>query len=700
MVKRIVFLLVLMSLSFQGFCAGFPRPTFKVSFSKTNVMAGDIVEIIIRFDVPKNFHIYSEKSDCPEDDGPIRASIDFTPQPSYELIGKFFGVGDRMVKETDVFNCSTGEFTTKGEFRQKIRVFTSIVNPGIQLIFNGQICNESGCDNIRNVAIKTPSLTVIGTDKSPSLTENQLNTQVDAIAKDSSGQSIPSGTQSTSYRNGKQSKIKTFNGNAGAEKSSSYWGLFILAFLSGLTALLTPCVFPMIPMTVSFFIKNNKRSIAIRDSIVFSLSLIGMYTILGTIVAIAFGANAGNWLSTHWLPNIFFTLIFLVFAASFFGAFEIVMPSWLVNKVDKKADNGGISGAIFMALTITLVSFSCTGPIVGTVLVEAVQGGTIRPIIAMFGFSLAFALPFGLLALFPSWLSKLPKSGGWLTSVKVVLGFIELAFALKFLSIPDQTYHWGILDREVYLAIWIVIFSLMGLYLLGKIRFPHDSPIEHLSVGRLGFVLITFTFVVYMIPGMWGAPLKGLAGYLPPIGTQDFNYSSKNGGRLEGNIAATPSYTESLSLPQNLAGYLDYEEALGAARTLKKPLFIDFTGHGCVNCRKMEERVWSDPAILNLLKTEFVVASLYVDDKKTVLPPSGWFTSASGEKITLLGDKNAYIEEQYFGKTTQPLYCIIDENENLLQPALGADYFNFQIPPFKKFLEDGISEFKKLRPKP
>lgn len=700
MVKRIVFLLVLMSLSFQGFCAGFPRPTFKVSFSKTNVMAGDIVEIIIRFDVPKNFHIYSEKSDCPEDDGPIRASIDFTPQPSYELIGKFFGVGDRMVKETDVFNCSTGEFTTKGEFRQKIRVFTSIVNPGIQLIFNGQICNESGCDNIRNVAIKTPSLTVIGMDKSPSLTENQLNTQVDAIAKDSSVQSIPSGTQSTSYRNGKQSKIKTFNGNAGAEKSSSYWGLFILAFLSGLTALLTPCVFPMIPMTVSFFIKNNKRSIAIRDSIVFSLSLIGMYTILGTIVAIAFGANAGNWLSTHWLPNIFFTLIFLVFAASFFGAFEIVMPSWLVNKVDKKADNGGISGAIFMALTITLVSFSCTGPIVGTVLVEAVQGGTIRPIIAMFGFSLAFALPFGLLALFPSWLSKLPKSGGWLTSVKVVLGFIELAFALKFLSIPDQTYHWGILDREVYLAIWIVIFSLMGLYLLGKIRFPHDSPIEHLSVGRLGFVLITFTFVVYMIPGMWGAPLKGLAGYLPPIGTQDFNYSSKNGGRLEGNIAATPSYTESLSLPQNLAGYLDYEEALGAARTLKKPLFIDFTGHGCVNCRKMEERVWSDPAILNLLKTEFVVASLYVDDKKTVLPPSGWFTSASGEKITLLGDKNAYIEEQYFGKTTQPLYCIIDENENLLQPALGADYFNFQIPPFKKFLEDGISEFKKLRPKP
>ncbi len=700
MVKRIVFLLVLMSLSFQGFCAGFPRPTFKVSFSKTNVMAGDIVEIIIRFDVPKNFHIYSEKSDCPEDDGPIRASIDFTPQPSYELIGKFFGVGDRMVKETDVFNCSTGEFTTKGEFRQKIRVFTSIVNPGIQLIFNGQICNESGCDNIRNVAIKTPSLTVIGMDKSPSLTENQLNTQVDAIAKDSSVQSIPSGTQSTSYRNGKQSKIKTFNGNAGAEKSSSYWGLFILAFLSGLTALLTPCVFPMIPMTVSFFIKNNKRSIAIRDSIVFSLSLIGMYTILGTIVAIAFGANAGNWLSTHWLPNIFFTLIFLVFAASFFGAFEIVMPSWLVNKVDKKADNGGISGAIFMALTITLVSFSCTGPIVGTVLVEAVQGGTIRPIIAMFGFSLAFALPFGLLALFPSWLSKLPKSGGWLTSVKVVLGFIELAFALKFLSIPDQTYHWGILDREVYLAIWIVIFSLMGLYLLGKIRFPHDSPIEHLSVGRLGFVLITFTFVVYMIPGMWGAPLKGLAGYLPPIGTQDFNYSSKNGGRLEGNIAATPSYTESLSLPQNLAGYLDYEEALGAARTLKKPLFIDFTGHGCVNCRKMEERVWSDPAILNLLKTEFVVASLYVDDKKTVLPPSGWFTSASGEKITLLGDKNAYIEEQYFGKTTQPLYCIIDENENLLQPALGADYFNFQIPPFKKFLEDGISEFKKIRPKP
>lgn len=697
MLKRIVFLLILISFAFHGFCAGFPKPTFKVSFSKTDVMAGDIVEIIIRFDVPKGFHIYSEKSDCPEDDGPMRASIDFTPHSSYELMGKFFGIGDHMVKETDVFNCSTGEFTTKGEFRQKIRVYTSIGNPGIQLLFNGQICNESGCDNIRNVSIKTPSINVIGTNKSRSLTETEPETQVDSFAKDTPIQTIQSNTQS-SYRNGKQGQIKTFNGNAGAEKSGSYWGLFILAFLSGLTALLTPCVFPMIPMTVSFFIKNNKRSVAIRDSIVFSLSLIGLYTILGTLAAIAFGANAANWLSTHWLPNIFFTLIFLVFAASFFGAFDIVMPSWLVNKVDKKSDQGGISGAIFMAVTIALVSFSCTGPIVGTVLVEAVQGGTIRPIVAMFGFSLAFALPFGLLAMFPSWLNKLPKSGDWLTTVKVVLGFVELAFALKFLSIPDQTYHWGILDREVYLAIWIVIFSLMGLYLLGKIKFPHDSPVEHLSVGRLGFVLVTFTFVVYIIPGMWGAPLKGLAGYLPPIGSQDFNCAPENGGRLEGNIASTPSYTESLSVPQNLAGYLDYEEALAAARTLKKPLFIDFTGHGCVNCRKMEERVWSDPAILKLLKTEYVVASLYVDDKKIVLPPSEWFNAVRGQKITLLGDKNAYIEEQYFGKTTQPLYCIIDENENLLQPAFGADYFKFQSPPFKKFLEDGISEFKKNRP--
>jgi thiol:disulfide interchange protein DsbD len=702
MLKRILFtLLAILSFSPAWSQFGFPKPVFKASFSKSQVNAGDIVEIVIRFDVAKGFHVYSEKSDCGDDNGPIRASIDFTPSPNYQLVGQFYGVGDHMVKETDVFNCSTGEFTGKGEFRQKIKVLKNIPAGGIQMLFNGQICNEGGCDNIRDVKITTPALAVNGSAAPDKNLVEAVNEKGESVvtetdsASSTNSKPTPISASAPAYKQGKQLPIKTFNGQANEEQSSGFLGLFILAFLSGLTALLTPCVFPMIPMTVSFFIKNNNRKIALRDAGIFSLSLIGFYTILGTIVAVTFGSNAVNFVSTHWIPNLFFTLIFIVFAASFFGAFEITLPSWLVNKVDQQADKGGITGAIFMAITIALVSFSCTGPIVGTVLVEAVHGDTLRPVVGMFGFSLAFALPFGLLALFPSWLNNLPKSGGWLNSVKVVLGFVELAFALKFLSIPDQTYHWGILDREIYLSIWIVIFSLMGLYLLGKIKFSHDSDVNYLSVPRLGLVIATFTFVAYMIPGLWGAPLKGLAGYLPPLSTQDFNSNLKGGAQGEGNITTAPSYANQLHIPHGLVGYYDYDEALAAARELKKPLFIDFTGHGCVNCRKMEEKVWADEAVLDILKKNYVIVSLYVDDKKINLPESQWFNTPSGEKITKLGDKNAHIEEAYFGKTTQPLYCLLDADENLLQPALGADHFKFAVDPFVTFLKGGVEQYKK-----
>lgn len=698
MLKRILFTLIALVSYVQSFAqTGFPKPTFKASYSKNIANGGDILEVIVRFDVAKGFHVYSEKSDCGDDNGPIRASIDFTPNASYQLVGNVYGVGDHMVKETEVFNCSTGEFTGKGEFRQKIKVLKSIPAGGIQMLFNGQICNEGGCDNIKDVKIVSPSLEVVGTVEPDKMltppAQLPLQPTDTAVVETNIEVPIAANTGVPAYKQAKTLLVKTFNGQANQEQSSGFLGLFILAFLSGLTALLTPCVFPMIPMTVSFFIKNNNRKIALRDSAIFSISLIGFYTIIGTIVAITFGANAANFVSTHWVPNLFFTLIFIVFAASFFGAFEITLPSWIVNKVDQQADKGGVTGAIFMAVTIALVSFSCTGPIVGTVLVEAVHGDTMRPVVGMFGFSLAFALPFGLLALFPSWLNNLPKSGGWLNSVKVVLGFVELAFALKFLSIPDQTYHWGILDREIYLAIWIVIFTLMGLYLLGKIKFSHDSDIQYLSVPRLGFVIATFTFVAYMIPGLWGAPLKGLAGYLPPLSTQDFNGNVKGGAHGEGNMAAPASYANQLHIPHGLVGYYDYDEALAAAKQLKKPLFIDFTGHGCVNCRKMEEKVWADQQVLEILKKDYVIVSLYVDDKKINLPASQWFTTIAGKKITQLGDKNAHIEEAYFGKTTQPLYCLLDANENLLQPALGADHFKFAVDPFVEFLKAGSVEF-------
>jgi len=687
---------VLSLLVSSTWAAGFPKPNFKAKYSKTEVKTGETVELIIQFDIAPGFHVYSEKSDCSEYDGPIRATINFKTNSSFQLVGDFYGVGDHMVKETEIWNCSTGEFTGKGEFRQKIKVLKPIQH--IFMIFNGQICNESGCENIRDVEIKAPSLKVTGESISATapVSEKPLDNPSENIDTTSKLETsvIEVDNQTPDYLTNELKSIKTFNGQATTEEKGGMLGLFILAFLSGLTALLTPCVFPMIPMTVSFFIRNKNRSIAIRDSFVFAFSIIALYTVIGTIVAFLFQANAANVMSTHWAPNIFFTIIFLVFAASFFGAFEITLPSWVVNKADKQADKGGITGAIFMAVTIALVSFSCTGPIVGTVLVEAAAGGASRPIVGMFGFSLAFALPFGLLALFPSWLNSLPKSGGWLNSVKVVLGFVELAFALKFLSIPDQTYHWGILDREVYLALWIVIFSLLGLYLLGKIKFDHDSPIEHLGIFRLTTVIAVFAFVVYMIPGMFGAPLKALAGYLPPMSTQDFRLDRASESK-EGTCF-TPKYSDLLHAPHGINSYFDYDEALKCSREQGKPLFIDFTGHGCVNCRKMEEKVWSDPTVLKILKEKFVVVSLYVDDKKIKLQPNEYFKSHStGKEITTLGDKNAELQEYYFGKTTQPLYCLLDGNEDLLQPALGADYFQFEIEPFKKFLEEGIAEFTK-----
>ncbi len=704
MFKKIIFSIVLTVLSISAsLAAGFPKPTFTASYNKTKANAGDIIEIVIKFDVPKGFHVFSEKSDCPEYDGPMRATIEFKANPSYQLVGKFYGVGDHMVKEDEVWHCSSGEFVNKGEFRQKIKVLKTISS--IEMIFNGQICNESGCDNIRDQVIKTPTLNVEGKIDAPAV-EQPTEANPQETSEDTATITTPASTVTNSgsakyrFENGKGiCQTKSFNGVKSAEATEDYMSLFILALISGFAALLTPCVFPMIPMTVSFFIRNKNRKIALRDSFLFAFSIIAFYTIIGTVVAYTFGATAANWVSTHWIPNIFFTVIFVIFAASFFGAFEIVLPSSIVNKMDKQVDKGGFMGPIFMAITIALVSFSCTGPIVGTVMVEAVQGGAMRPIIGMFGFSLAFALPFGLLSLFPSWMNNLPKSGGWLNSVKVVLGFIELAFALKFLSIPDQTYHWGILDREVYLAIWIVIFTLLGIYLLGKIKFAHDDDVPRLSIFRLGLVIAVFSFVMYMIPGMWGAPLKALAGYLPPMTSQDFKSNSNGVHGGTSTLCGTPKYSnDKLHIPHGLEGYFDYDEALACAKAQKKPLFIDFTGHGCVNCRKMEEKAWSDPAALKILRDKYIVVSLFVDDKKIKLPESEWFKgNASGKMITMLGDKNAEIEQCYFGKTVQPLYVLMDGDENLLQPAYTAEYFNFKSEPFIKFLEDGITNFKKIK---
>ena len=453
-------------------------------------------------------------------------------------------------------------------------------------------------------------------------------------------------------------------------------------------------------MTVSFFMKDpDKKSQAKIQAIAFGISIIAIYTIVGTIIAVTLGVNFANWLSTHWLPNVLFFLIFVIFAASFFGMFEITMPSWMINKTDSKADKGGITGSFFMAFTLVLVSFSCTGPLVGLILVEAAGGAWLEPIVGMLGFSVAFALPFTLFAFFPSWMNKLPKSGGWLNSVKVILGFIELALGLKFLSIADQTYHWGILDREIYLALWIIIFVLMGFYLLGKIKFAHDSDVKYIGVPRLLLVIITFTFVIYLIPGMFGAPLKALSGYLPPMASHDFdqneiarrNALAASGVKQESSICETPKYHEFLHLPHGLEGYYDYEQGLECAKKLNKPIFIDFTGHGCVNCREMEANVWSDPRVLRLLKEEYIVISLYVDDK-TFLPEDEWVLSSADNKLKKsIGKVYADVQIHNFNINAQPYYVLLDHDGGLLEQPSAYD---LDIEKYVKFLEAGVEMFK------
>ncbi len=490
---------------------------------------------------------------------------------------------------------------------------------------------------------------------------------------------------------------------AAEEEGKSLWGVILEAIAWGFVALLTPCVFPMVPMTVSFFLKNSGGKAKGRFmASLYGFSIVALYTLpIAVIIFITYfvggdavTADIFNWLATHWIPNLIFFAIFMVFAASFFGAFEITMPSWMVNKADSKSDKGGVIGVFFIALTLVLVSFSCTGPIVGSILIKSTQGEIWEPIITMLAFSIAFALPFTVFAFAPSLLKDLPKSGGWLNSVKVVLGFLELALGLKFLSVADQTYHWGILDREVYLALWIVIFSLLGLYLLGKLRFAHDTPQEHLSVKRLILSIIVFAFVVYMIPGMWGAPLKALSGYMPPIATQDFVLGSGgtvNNAATSQNDVTKAKYSDFLHLPHGLQGFFEYNEALAHAKKVGKPLFVDFTGHGCVNCREMEARVWSDPRVLKLLREEYVVVALYADDKKT-LDKSEWVTLDNGKVLKELGKINSNFVMNKFGANAQPYYILLDGSENQLLEPRGYD---LNPDAFVAFLEEGVKNYKK-----
>ena len=479
------------------------------------------------------------------------------------------------------------------------------------------------------------------------------------------------------------------------------WGLILQAIAWGFTMLLTPCVFPMVPMTVSFFMKGSSSVAEGRFKAgMYGFFIILIYTLpialLVLIPMITGGANVTadifNWIATHWLPNILFFVIFMIFAASFFGAFEITLPESMVNKTDKGADKKGLAGVFFMALTLVLVSFSCTGPIVGMVMIQATTSSTAFwvPIVTMLAFSTAFALPFTILAFSPSLLKKFRKSGGgWLHSVKVVLGFIEVALGLKFLSVADQTYHWGLLDREVYLAIWIVVFSLLGLYLLGKIKFEGDEPVEHVSVTRLTLVIAVFSFVVYLIPGMWGAPLRALSGYMPPITTQDFVCGTAQAGETT-TVVKDNEY--GLHLPLGLQGYFNLDDALEAAKKAKKPVFVDVTGHGCVNCREMESRVWSDPTVYDMLNNDFIIVALYSDDKQKLNKEDYVTDAETGKVYKDLGRANSYIARTKWNVNAQPNYVLLSPNGEMLVPVRGYD---LSVSGFIDFLQSGLDAYKK-----
>ena len=718
-------LAIILSLFFSVAVFGqkIPAANWNHSVNKTSINAGDEIGITFKTKIPKGYHIYSnDYGDCP----PVKAKFNWDNDASYALVGAAKPIGSHHYTD-EIFECEVADFEEKAEFRQKIKVLKA--DPKISGILEYQMCTDDGMCVLFEYEYEVKELVVKGAAVTPLVepkpvvetTESEDHVGVDDTREENFSEQEPSeqivinaintGYGSTEYaglvnadavnyssyqassaEDTSAFEIKTFNGQK-TEDNQSFWGLFLVAFLSGLAALLTPCVFPMIPMTISFFMKDGSKAKARRNGIIYGLSIVGIYVLIGTLVAVIAGPAAANWLSTHWLPNIFFFLVFVIFSASFFGAFEITLPSWLVNKADQQADKGGLTGIFFMAFTIVLVSFSCTGPIVGSILVESAGGAFVKPLVGMLGFSLAFAIPFALFAIFPSWLSGLPKSGGWLNSVKVVLGFLELAFGLKFLSVADQTYHWGLLDREIYIGLWIVIFFLMGLYLLGKLKFSHDSDMPYLGVPRLLMAILTFSFVAYLIPGLFGAPLKSLAGYMPPMSTHDFNLmdSGADAHSTEYYAGVKPKYDDKLHLPYGIKGYFDYEQGMEVARQIGRPVFIDFTGHGCVNCREMEAKVWSNDRVKALLSDEYVVISLYVDEKTVYLPEDENFYNKKGRLVKTLAKKNSWIQECYFDANAQPQYALLDNEGILLQPTRTYD---LDEAAYISFLEKGAKEYK------
>ena len=631
-------------------------------------------EIIFQATVENNWHLYG--MDLPSG-GPIPTSFNFEDIQGAELVGKT-KTNSKITKEYDrMFEMDITWFTENPTFVQKIK----ITNPD-KFKISGYIdymsCNDENCipgkeefsfdkKNLSSSLASTPPQQEENTVESP------LGINIKNLDISTTSTATIDSTKNIDIWQPVITELQSF-GNEGSAGNKSWWLIFVLGFGGGLLALLTPCVWPIIPMTVSFFLKRSKsnRKKAITDAITYGLAIVVIYLLLGLLITAIFGASALNELSTSAIFNLLFFALLVIFAISFFGAFELTLPASWTNKMDSKAESTtGLISIFFMAFTLVLVSFSCTGPIIGTLLVEAAGMGSIAgPAIGMFGFALALAIPFALFAIFPSWLQNLPKSGGWLNSVKVVLGFLELALALKFLSVADLAYGWGILDREVFLVLWIIIFALLGFYLLGKIKFAHDSDLPYVSVPRLFLAIISLAFSIYMIPGLWGAPLKAISAFSPPLFTQDFSL-------YHGEVSPK---------------YLDYEEGMKYAKENNKPVLIDFTGYGCVNCREMEAAVWYDPRVKNIIDNEYVLISLYVDDKEKLPEVLEIEEYGKTRKLRTIGDKWSYLQRSKFGANAQPFYVLLDNNGQPIAPSYAYDK---NVDKYIDFLKKGLEEYKK-----
>lgn len=704
MLKRFSFVLILI-FSFFTFIQAQDQPVhWKFSSKKVSDCEYDLM---FNATIDDTWHLYSLIK--AGEDGPNPTVFMFTKSADYELVGKT--TESKPVSEFDkVFEMQVKYFKHNATFTQRVKLKAN-KKITIKGKFEYQACTEEKCIfppadvftfNLDGTAAcawasGTQTNTTASTDSSCDCDTNAILTALNLIRPDqiSKEQSMDTSSATAKIKEGRTMPEKM------PEEKRSWWGIFLAGFLGGFAALLTPCVFPMIPMNVSFFTKQSKsKSQGLRNALLYAVSIIVLYVGLGLGVTLIFGAGALHSLSTNIWFNLAFFLLLLIFAMSFLGAFEITLPSSFVNKIDAKADKGGYLGIFFMAFTLALVSFSCTGPIIGTLLVEASSTGNIAgPFWGMFGFALALALPFGVFAAFPGWLNSLPQSGGWLNAVKVTLGFLELALALKFASNADLVVQAGILTREVFISLWIVIFGLLSLYLVGIFKTSHDSELKHVSVGRLFIAVISFFVTIYLIPGLWGAPLKMFSGILPPLEYSESPHGfggSSAGAHSENGSSKDPEFGQFMEVNKNGIVHFknDYENALAYSKKVGKPLLIDFTGHACANCRKTEDYVWPDPEVTKRLNNDVVLVSLYVDDKRALDPKDYMKVQWYGKEreITDIGDKFKYMEESLYGQSTQPLYVLVDGNEKVLNKIRGYDP---SIPEYIKWLDEGIGNYKK-----